>query len=367
MNTFTFNGTVSSTYGLYISEKNAYSAPEKDVSEVKIPGRSGNLLLDDNRFENIKIKYDCYFIPVSGYTTLFALSKAIKAWLSASAFNYYTLTDTYNPGYFRKAAYSSQIDISEVVSSLGKIQITFNCKPFLYSDAGLNLITMTPDGEYQQEEITFTGAYSKTGGVHFTVTAACMAPTTTRSMYFELNNSYQTAAQVAEIIKYNIDENAGTANNIRDFFTITRDGAKLTFTAKTMSANDLTMNFSFTNDAGANYTGYNDILTSTTKTIGKLPNSGTVVNPELFPSYPYIKVTGTGNVTLSIGSASFVLTAMGPNLEIDSELMNVYRGATSYNSKMTSSGFPILAPGNNAVSWTGTVTKVEIIPRWCTL
>lgn len=239
MNTFSFNGTVSSTYGLYISEKNAYSAPEKDVSEVKIPGRSGNLLLDDSRFENIKIKYDCYFIPVSGYTTLFALSKAIKAWLSASAFNYYTLTDTYNPGYFRKAAYSSQIDISEVVSSLGKIQITFNCKPFLYSDSGQTMITLT--------------------------------------------------------------------------------------------------------------------------------QAGTVTNPELFASKPYIKVTGTGNVTLSIGSASFVLTAMGPNLEIDSEIMNVYRGETSYNSKMTSAGFPILAPGNNAVSWTGTVTKVEIIPRWCTL
>ena len=29
-----------------------------------------------------------------------------------------------------------------------------------------------------------------------------------------------------------------------------------------------------------------------------------------------------------------------------------------------SGGFPVLLPGRNAVSWTGSVTKIEIRPNW---
>lgn len=238
-NSFTFNNAASTTYGIHVSNKSVFGAPARDVDEIKVPGRSGNLLLDNNRYENYPVKYDCYMVPLTGYTTMLALTKAIKSWLLASAYNYYTLTDTYNPGYFRKAAFSSQLDIVEVLLKVGKAPITFYCKPFLYLTTGLNTITLT--------------------------------------------------------------------------------------------------------------------------------QAGTVTNPELFPSYPYIKITGSGNVTLSIGSKSYVFTTISPNIEIDSEMMNVYRGTTSLNSKMTSDGFPTLEPGANAISWTGTVTKVEIIPRWCTL
>ena len=364
MNTFTFNGTSCGSYGVTIANKNVYASPARDVESIVIPGRSGDLLIDNKRFENINITYKCYIIPVAGYTTLSAQVRAFKSWLLAD-FGYKKLSDTYNTDYFRYAAFSEVLNIEEVFEQVGKVDITFNCKPFLYSDAGLTLITMTGAGAYQEEEITFTGSYVRSGSVHFSVTAACMAPTTTRSFYFSVDNI--TAIQLATVIKTSIDDNNGTANNIRDFFTVTRNGAKLTFTAKTKANNDSTMNMAISNDDGANYTGFNDIPASTAVTAGELPNSGIIVNPELFPSYPYIKITGSGNVTLSIGSSSFVLTAIGPSIEIDSEIMNVYRGATSLNSKMTSSGFPVLLPGDNSISWTGTVTKVEIIPRWCTL
>ena len=47
----------------------------------------------------------------------------------------------------------------------------------------------------------------------------------------------------------------------------------------------------------------------------------------------------------------------------DEQDMEAYNGAISMNGNM-SGDFPSLAPGANAVSWTGNVTKVVIQPNW---
>ena len=43
--------------------------------------------------------------------------------------------------------------------------------------------------------------------------------------------------------------------------------------------------------------------------------------------------------------------------------MEAYSEATSMNSAM-SGDFPVLLSGQNAVSWTGAVNKIEIQPNW---
>ena len=48
---------------------------------------------------------------------------------------------------------------------------------------------------------------------------------------------------------------------------------------------------------------------------------------------------------------------------LDTSLMEAYSGVASMNNCM-SGDFPLLEPGQNAVSWSGSVTKVEIVPNW---
>ena len=96
----------------------------------------------------------------------------------------------------------------------------------------------------------------------------------------------------------------------------------------------------------------------------ELTSSGTVTNPESSYALPHIKITGSGNVTLHINNNSYQLSTISPNIEIDSEMMSVYRGTTLLNSKAGFDEFPVLDPGDNSISWTGAVTKVEIVPRW---
>lgn len=95
--------------------------------------------------------------------------------------------------------------------------------------------------------------------------------------------------------------------------------------------------------------------------------AGDLYNAEFFASLPYIKITGAGAVTLYINNQAFSFSGIDGYIELDSEIMNAYKGASPQNNKMTSADFPSLAPGKNSISWTGAVEKVEIVPRWCCL
>ena len=97
----------------------------------------------------------------------------------------------------------------------------------------------------------------------------------------------------------------------------------------------------------------------------------TVNNPYPFASKPYIKVYGSGEGTLTIQAASHNSTwkflELDSYLEIDSEQMNFYKDTMPKNDLVEGSGFPVLYPGENTVSFTGGITKIEIEPRWQTL
>jgi phage-related protein len=90
-------------------------------------------------------------------------------------------------------------------------------------------------------------------------------------------------------------------------------------------------------------------------------------NPERLTAAPYIKIFGSGNITLSVNAVTVTFTGVSGHVEIDSEIMNVYKDITPLNNIMTGDTFPTFAPGINDISFTGNVTKAEIVPRWCTI
>ena len=44
---FTFNGTSSERYGLKVKNSNHLSRPAKKIESISVPGRTGNLIIDD--------------------------------------------------------------------------------------------------------------------------------------------------------------------------------------------------------------------------------------------------------------------------------------------------------------------------------
>lgn len=103
------------------------------------------------------------------------------------------------------------------------------------------------------------------------------------------------------------------------------------------------------------YSLANSIITLTSP--GTVFNSGSVI------SKPVLKLYGTGSIDLNINSNIINLTNVSEYVVIDSELMDCYKETMLKNNDMNGE-FPELIVGTNSISWTGTVTKVEITPNW---
>ena len=96
-----------------------------------------------------------------------------------------------------------------------------------------------------------------------------------------------------------------------------------------------------------------------------------ISNPYPFTSKPFIRIYGTGEGSLTLTTPTktsiWTFTDIDEYLDIDSEQMNFYKDVTPMNDTVSGSGFPLLYSGDNEVLFSGDITKVEIIPRWCCL
>ena len=89
-----------------------------------------------------------------------------------------------------------------------------------------------------------------------------------------------------------------------------------------------------------------------------------ITNPTLFPSKPLIRAYGTGY--FYIGDEVVTISAANEYTDIDCEIQEAYKGTVSCNQNVEFSGqdFPTLPPGATNISCFGSITSVEITPRW---
>ena len=243
MNYFEYKGIRSSDMGIRIESKNVFSGPEYEMDFLSIPGRDGDLIADGGRFPNVQVTYTV-FIPAKTTTELANKITAVKNWLYSGLNSYHTLSDTYDAAFFRYGVFAGKLDIEDELSRIGLCTISFSCRPFRYTEAGTQSITLSASGEV-------------------------------------------------------------------------------------------------------------------------------VSNPYSFSSKPYLRIEGDGEGTLTIQSeginATWTFSDIDEYVEVDSEQMNFYKDTELKNDTVSGSGFPLLYPGENTISYSGGITAVTVIPRWCCL
>ena len=69
------------------------------------------------------------------------------------------------------------------------------------------------------------------------------------------------------------------------------------------------------------------------------------------------------NVTLNINNKELTLKDVNEYIEIDTELKETFKDNVSKNDKKVGE-YPNFMIGENTISWTGNVTKIEIEPKW---
>jgi len=225
-------------FGIMASGKYTFNAPEWDVEKVPVPGRNGELRIKKKRLKNIPIQY-----PISIFRGFASHALAAKGWLLSDA-AYHRLTDSFNPEYFRMAAFTGPIDFDvKLLNRIGETTLEFDCKPQLYAKEG------------------------------------------------EMPHIFDRATVL--------------------------------------------------------YNAYG------------------------FPALPIIKVYGTGDGTITVGAVTVKLFTLPGDITLDCEMQDAYRESggvlENMNMHIYAPEFPVLAPGENTISWTGGVERVEIIPRWWTV
>lgn len=139
---FTFNGRTASSFGVQLADNSEWWAtPERDIEHISVPGRSGDLLIDNGRFNNLEITFE-----VNRLTDGRALSSLIN-WLALNP-GYQRLSVSDDPGHYRMASFEgmTQPTFGQLKKS-ATVSLAFNCKPqrFIISDEeGVTIRRGTP-------------------------------------------------------------------------------------------------------------------------------------------------------------------------------------------------------------------------------
>lgn len=136
-----FDGVDLADFGVTLSGTGTYNAPERDVTSISVPGRNGDILIDNGRYFNIEVEY-----PVNIELGLPDKVPALRAFLMSHK-GYFRLEDSYHPDEFRLAQYAGPFEINPTGSHnrYGRMVLTFNCKPQRYLKAG-ERVALTVEG-----------------------------------------------------------------------------------------------------------------------------------------------------------------------------------------------------------------------------
>lgn len=145
INTFTFGGVTSSTYGIYVSGEKLFNAPARDAEVIQIPGRDGDYILDKGSFKNIKVTYRVFNQEknLSDFRTKLANLRSALC----SKRGYQRLTDTFHPDEYRMAAFIDSIEVTPVkYNTASEFDITFECKPQRWLTSGETATAVANNG-----------------------------------------------------------------------------------------------------------------------------------------------------------------------------------------------------------------------------
>lgn len=135
-----YNGRSSKEIGLEVETFPEYQTPKRSYELIHIPGRNGDLLIDNGCWEN---SVRSYSVSIGSYDrSYYEMMNKVSEWLH-STISYARLEDSYEPEYYRLAVYLGEFSITNIFDQGGKATIEFNCKPQRFLKIGDRSIDIT--------------------------------------------------------------------------------------------------------------------------------------------------------------------------------------------------------------------------------
>lgn len=377
-----FNGISSKEYDIQVEHPPGYQTPERDCDIIHVPGRNGDIIIDKHSYKNVERTYE---IAVGSIDKDFvSLVNPISEWLN-SGNGYYRLEDSYEPEYYRIAMFNDAITIENIMFHGGRTTISFNCKPQRFFKSGDMPIVFKAFKTTTNEKlnILINALRNINDDVPYRIsydeiTMNIVKENRTIEISSDIQNQMSfienAITQINEALPYKITF-SNLVMTIADRQRIIPSGEysvdqKISILLSCINDinNDIPFKVIEQSSNTLNFVDY-------TRETGNMPpdykgySGGFIRNVTRFESLPVINIYGLGMCNLTIGNYTILVSEVGGNITIDSQLLEVYSGDETKNQQVTlSNGFPKLLPGNNAFSYTGSnIERVEVIPKWWTL
>ena len=141
INYLTYDGKSLRDYGVYVNGTYTFSAPQRNITKVVIPGRNGTLTIDNKRFENIEVTYEAFIIR-----EFVENIEGLRNYLSTAA-GYRRLEETYHPDEFRMARFVSGLSVTATpLMREGNFTLKFDCMPQRFLKSGEIPVEFTAAG-----------------------------------------------------------------------------------------------------------------------------------------------------------------------------------------------------------------------------
>ena len=123
-----FNGVdLGKECNMFVLGKGAFGAPSRDVTQIHVPGRNGDILIDNGGWNNIDVTYSSCCILSNFRENV----EKLRGYLLANP-GYHELIDPYNPDEVRYAEFRGPFTPEAFTAkgnNAGMFDLTFNCKP----------------------------------------------------------------------------------------------------------------------------------------------------------------------------------------------------------------------------------------------
>lgn len=138
---FTFDGIKSSDYGVWINGGGTYNAPKRRYKTYEVPGRNGNLTIDEGAFEEQEVIYPA-FIARNFPSNIEAFRNELM-----SRNGYVRMTNSYHPGEFYLARYMDGLEVEAAPGGVaGAFNLRFTRDPRRFLTSGETAVTFTASG-----------------------------------------------------------------------------------------------------------------------------------------------------------------------------------------------------------------------------
>lgn len=394
--TFTFDGVSSSTYGVYLTGKGVFDAPERAVEMIEVPGRNGTFALDQGRFQNITVTYKVGMFDDS--ETDFATKVSnFRNWL-CSKIGYVRLSDEYNPDEYRMAVYSGGFELDHDLLIAGEAEITFDCKPQRWLTSGETATAVANNGTlsnptlFDAEPLLAVKGYGNIAfngysidienallGNIIIIGAFSESGVVTKYYVPEMVNNGDTITLNNIVLKIQFSKHPKTSITIptptdsdSNFTTVASDASSgessrilfttsvssLTFTVgtsstvtNTVSASNGSIVVSF--DCNVQYSATNHFF--------RFGFSNIVVNGSWGASNRTVSADDiTADSTVSVlGNPTYIDCSIGECYMIKNSEVISLNTAIALGSDL-----PVLSPGTNTFTYDNTITELKVTPRW---